>query len=437
MIESSSQLFTKYVSRSVLAMIGLSLYLLADTYFIAAGMGSDGITALNLAIPVYSLINALGLLLGMGAASQYAIYCGQGQKEQADSVFSHAFIMALALGLGLMGFGFFGTSWLATLLGADSQILPLVIPYMRTEFLFAPAMLLHQVYICFVRNDMRPGLAMAGMVSGCMANIVLDYIFIFIFNWGMFGAAFATCLAPIISICVLSSHFWQKKHNFHFNFKPLSFKVCGRFLPLGITAFINEYSSGLVIMLFNFIILDISGNLAVAAYGIIANLALIMISIFVGIAQGIQPLISYNLGMGQMAAIFKFIRYGLICGLIVGVISYIVVLLFNSQLTDFFNTEDDPALQVLAEWGMIIYFSSFLFTGINIVASAALAALARPKAAFIISISRGMIIVSILVLILPRFWQINGVWLAMPVAELLTAVISMVFLIRIRKLNKF
>ncbi len=433
MIENSRQLFIKYVSRSVLAMIGLSLYLLADTYFIAAGMGSDGITALNLAIPVYSLINALGLLLGMGAASQYAIYCGKGQKNKANSVFSHAFLIAAILGLAIMVFGLLGTTWLATLLGADSQILPLVIPYMRTELLFAPAILLHQLYICFIRNDMRPGLAMAGMLSGCMANIILDYVFIFIFNWGMFGAAFATCLAPIISMSVLSSHFWQKKHNFHFNFKQLSFKVCGRFLPLGITAFINEYSSGLVIMLFNFIILDISGNLAVAAYGIIANLALIMISIFVGIAQGVQPLISYNFGAGQLSNIFKFIRYGLIWGFVIGIISYILVLLFNSQLTDFFNTEDDPALQALAEWGMVIYFSSFLFTGINIITSAALAALARPKAAFIISISRGMIIVSVLVLILPYFWQINGVWLAMPLAEFLTAIISIIFLVQAKK----
>ena len=147
---------------------------------------------------------------------------------------------------------------------------------------------------------------MAGMLIGSLANIILDYVFIFPLQWGMFGAAFATGLAPIISMCILTRHYIKKKNHFHFHKSKLSIKQITYICSLGISSFITEIASGIILIVFNLLILNISGNIGVAAYGIVANLALVATSIFTGIAQGTQPLLSENFGQGNLCILCSF-----------------------------------------------------------------------------------------------------------------------------------
>ena len=207
--------FTKYAALQVLGMIGLSCYILADTFFVSKGLGSNGLAALNLAIPIYSFIHGSGLMIGMGGGTGFAVQKSRGEREEADRVFSLAFRLAAVLAAVFVLLGAFFSGKIVALLGADQDVYQMSETYTQVILLFAPAFLLNDMFLCFVRNDGSPQLSMAAMLTGSMFNIVLDYIFIFPCGMGIFGAALATGLAPIVSLIVLSPYFIKKKNTFH------------------------------------------------------------------------------------------------------------------------------------------------------------------------------------------------------------------------------
>ncbi|MDL2296296.1 MATE family efflux transporter, partial [Lachnospiraceae bacterium OttesenSCG-928-E19] len=284
--------FGKYVSLNVIAMMGLSCYILADTFFVANGVGVQGLTALNLVIPIYSFINGVGLMLGIGGATKYAINRAQGNELGGNEVFSKAVRLGIAAGILFLVLGVFGAGKISTMLGADESIWELANVYVKTIMCFSPAFIMNNICVAFVRNDGEPNLAMQAMLSGSIANIILDYLFIYPLNLGMFGAAFATGFAPIISMIMVSKHLRNGHNNFHLVKSSKSYWKT--IVSLGSASFITEASSGIVIIVFNIVILKLEGNLGVAAYGVVANLALVATALFTGIAQGVQPLVSEN-----------------------------------------------------------------------------------------------------------------------------------------------
>lgn len=203
--------FFKYVSLNVMGMIGLSCYILADTFFVSNALGSNGLAALNFSIPIYCIINGAGLMIGIGGATRYSILKSQNEDEKANSIFSNTVIIGMVVGIIMLIVGLFLSTPIAKLLGADGTTLTLASTYLTTILSFSPFFILNNIMIAFIRNDGNPRLSMAGMLTGSFSNIVLDYIFIYPLSMGMFGAAFATGLAPIISLCILSSHFIKQK----------------------------------------------------------------------------------------------------------------------------------------------------------------------------------------------------------------------------------
>ena len=198
--------FTRYAALSVLGMVAVSCYILADTFFVARGLGSAGLAALNLAIPVYNVIHGTGLLLGMGGATRFAVLRSQGAARRACAVYTHTLALGAAAAAAFAALGVLGAPALAALLGADGQIFAMTATYLRVLLLFSPAFLLNDILVCFVRNDGAPQLAMAATVSGSLANVVMDYIFIFPCGLGIFGAVLATGFSPVIGICVQAPH---------------------------------------------------------------------------------------------------------------------------------------------------------------------------------------------------------------------------------------
>lgn len=203
--------FAKYSSLNVLGMLGLSCYILADTFFVSKGLGTNGLTALNLAIPVYSFIHGSGLMIGMGGGTRYSVRKNTGDTQATDSIFTHAVCFAgfLAVIFFVAGLFFFGR--IVKLLGADENVFSMTKTYLQVILLFAPAFLMNNVLLCFVRNDGAPQLSMTAMIGGSLSNVVLDYIFIFPCKMGIFGAVFATGLASVISILIMSPYFIKKK----------------------------------------------------------------------------------------------------------------------------------------------------------------------------------------------------------------------------------
>ncbi|MGI6030870.1 MAG: MATE family efflux transporter [Eubacteriales bacterium] len=423
---SSSSLarqYVRYVMLNVLGMLGLSCYILADTYFIANGLGSNGLTALNLAIPVYNCINGLGLMVGMGAATRYSILQARHDPAVTDAVFSRAVQMAMGLGILLLLTGLLWAEPLSLLLGADEVTKQGTTEYLRIILLFAPLFLMNNLVICFVRNDGEPQLAMAAMLAGSFSNVLLDYLFIFPWQMGMMGAALATGVAPFISLCILSSHWWRGRSHFGWRWKLVTLASVRDTASLGVSSLISELSAGLVIVLFNLLILRISGNIGVAAYGIVANLSLVATALFTGLAQGVQPLLSQAFGRGdsvQLQCVFRWAQYTALGG---ALLLCAVVMGLAWPLQQLFNSEGDPQLAAFAVEGLRLYFLAFPLVGWNIVGTVGFSSSEQPGRAFVISILRGFVCIVPAALGMALWGGMRGIWLSFPVAECVTALV--------------
>lgn len=417
--------FIKYVSLNVLGMIGLSCYILADTFFIANALGATGIAALNLSISVYSVIHGTGLMLGIGGATRYSILMTQNNKRKANEVFSTCIKLGILIGTIYASIGVFGSKALAIILGADASTLPLTKTYLMTILCFAPFFIMNNIILAFVRNDNNPKLSMIAMLTGSLSNIILDYIFMYPLNLGMFGAAFATGLAPIISLVILSTYFIRKKNGFRFVNTRIIWSTTINIFSIGLSAFITEISSGIVLITFNLIILGITGNIGVAAYGIIANIALVVIAIFTGIAQGIQPLISKAYALGKHKAIKKVLEYAVLTSILISILTYLGMVFNADKIIKIFNSEKNIEIEQIARVGIGIYFIGFLFAGINIILTMYLSATEYVKDAFIISIARGCLLILPLVLILSHIFGMGGVWMAFVCTEAIITIAAL------------
>lgn len=419
--------YMKYVSLNVMGMIGLSCYILADTFFVARGLGSNGLTALNLAIPIYSFIHGSGLMIGMGGATRFTI-------SKSKHVFTQALYYASIIAFVCLLIGISSSNALATFLGANEDTLFHTNMYLKVILCFSPMFLFNNIVLCFVRNDGNPKLAMIAMLVGSFSNVVLDYIFIFPLQMGMFGAAFATGLAPVISLCILSTHFMKKKHTFYILPQKPQIKYWLDISSLGVSALITEFSSGIVIIIFNFLILNLEGNIGVAAYGIIANIALVVIAIFTGIAQGMQPMISSYYRMKRHSDIKTILKYGILTSTFIAFFVYLVTFIFAQPIVFAFNKEADYILSEISVHGLRLYFTAFVFVGINILCSSYFSAIDKAKYAFIISLLRGFVVLIPVAFLFSFFFGMNGIWLTMTCSELFVFFISMK-LLRVNKLT--
>ena len=420
--------FSKYVSQNIFGLLGTSCYILADTYFIAQAAGTDGVTLLNLCLPIYNLIFAFGSMIGLGAATRYAILRAQGDAR-AQRYFSNAIFSVCILAVPFMLVGIFRPDGLLRLMGGDADIVALGMNYARIFLMFTPFFMCNYVVASFVRNDGDPSLAMVATLSGSLFNVVFDYIFIFPMGLGLPGAALATAISPILSIAVCSAHFIKKSNTITFVRKAPSVRLLAQSCQLGISGFVGELSSGVTTTVFNFLLLRLAGNVAVAAYGVVANFALVATAIFNGVAQGAQPLVSQCYGKNEMAGARKLLLLG--CGTALGLAAllYGVVFGYTDALTALFNSENSALMAEFAHSGMRIYFVGYFFAGCNIVAAGYLGAVNRPAEASITSLCRGMVAIVVCSLVLSALFGMNGVWAAFPVSEAITLALT-VFLLK-------
>ena len=428
MIENSKYFkeFVRYASLNVLGMLGISCYILADTFFISQGLGSNGLTALNLAIPVYSFVHGCGLMLGMGGAIKYSIFKGQQKLERTHEIFTNTVYLAVMAAIVFVLGGLFCSEPMTALLGADQEVFSMTNTYIKVILFFSPAFLMNNILICFVRNDGSPQLSMTAMIGGSLSNVLLDYIFIFPLHMGILGAVLATGVAPLISMAILSYHWIRKRNGFRFVKMGIYLKNVRSILTLGFPSLISEVSSGIVMIVFNIILLELSGNVGVAAYGVIANLSLVVVSIYTGIAQGIQPLFSKAYGENDSVNIKKVLRYALFTMLILSGMIYLVMFVFADPIVGAFNSEHQPQLQEIAVKGLKIYFTSIAFAGFNIILSVLFTATEKVVPAHMISLLRGLFLIVPMAFLLSSLCGITGVWFTLPLTESIVAVLGSV-----------
>lgn len=427
--------FAKYVSQNMLGMVGMSVYILADTYFISVAVGTDGITALNLVLPVYNLFFAVGAMMGVGSAIRLVIERNQ-KNPDADGYFFHALLWAFIVSLLFMFVGIFLPDKLIALLGGDAKIIAVGKNYTRIFMSFAPLFMWNYICNAFVRNDGNPSIAMAATLFSSLFNIVFDYVLMFPLGLSMEGAALATALSPVVGILICCIHFRSEKCTI--KLKPVLPSVQKIFFccKYGVSSFVGEISSGVITIVFNMIILGLAGNTGVAAYGVVANASLVAVALFNGVAQGSQPLISEAYGKDIHKDVKTYLKMAVTTAIGVSVLLLIFIYLFAPVVTAVFNGEHNQMLADYAENGLRLYFIGFLFAGINIVGTSILSAVESTGYAFAASISRGFVVIIFFAFLLSTLFGLNGVWLAFPAAEFVTMLITIKGLWMIRFVDK-
>lgn len=427
--------FAKYVSLNILGMVGMSCYIIADSFFIAKAEGANGLTALNLLLPLYNLIFAIGSMVGVGSAIRYSVLKTRGDSS-ADSYLFNALFFTAVLGLVFTFVGIFAPEKLLTLLGADSTIVETGRDYTRIFMCFGPIFMWNCVANAYVRNDGAPTVAMIATLSSSLFNIMFDYVLMFPLKMGMKGAALATVLSPVLGITICSFHLFSKRSNV--KIKPCipSIKRLISSCQVGIPAFVGEMSSGVITLVFNYVLLSLAGNIVVAAYGVVANVSLVTLAVFNGIAQGSQPLISRNHGAERHSDVNSLKKLSLIVALVMGIILYAVMYFATDPIVAVFNSEHNAQLAEYANTGVKLYFIGVLFAGLNIVGSSFFSAVEKAKEAAVISVLRGFVLVVLFVLILPKTLGVNGVWLSYPAGEFSTMLVMIVMFLLTNKKEK-
>lgn len=416
--------FARYTILSVLGTLGVSCYILADTFFVSKGLGTNGLTALNLAIPVYNFIHGTGLMLGMGGATKFSVCKSQDKAGEVNQIYTNTIYLALVFSVLFVLPGLAFSNQLAMLLGADTSVLEMTNTYLRWLLIFAPAFILNDVLLCFVRNDGSPQISMIAMLIGSFSNIILDYIFIFPMGMGIFGAIFATGLSPVISIVMMLPHWLRKKNTFYFVKTKMRKDIIKQELSLGFPSLIAQVSSGIVMITFNAIILKLAGNTGVAAYGVVANISLVIVAVYTGIAQGIQPLVSTFYGTGDNRQAATVLKYAVVTMLSASVIVYLVIFVFAHSITAAFNSENNMELQQISVTGLKLYFISIPFVGYNIILATFFTSIEKALPAHILSILRGLVLIIPMAFLLSALWEMTGVWLAYPITEFLIALMG-------------
>ena len=428
------QVFMRYLVPSVFATMVTSIYVLADTIIVGKGIGTIAVAALNIVLPLYNIFFGLGLIFGVGGSVLMSILRGEGDEKGSNAYFSTSLVaMCVVLALSMAFFTAFMEK-IALVFGGTPETMPYIMDYMP-YIVWGMGLFFFSSYLqTFIRNDGAPRLAMYAVVSGGVANIILDYVFVYNFNMGMAGAAIATVMGSGLTVVILLTHFFTKKNNLHFSLKGVRPSFIKNIILNGFASFLIEVASGVTIFVFNIQLLKYAGNTGVSVYSIISNTAIVVVCLCKGINQAAQPLLSTNYGAGLYERTDKIRSLAVKVSIIICAVPVILGLVVPDFFTYIFINPDSAILSMSAS-AIRIYFVGFMMLGINMVFICYFQAILKNGYSMIICLMRGLILVVAFAYIFPLFMDVTGIWLAVPAAETITMLFG-IYLIYFKKSAK-
>lgn len=422
-----------YVTRNVVATLGLSLYVIIDTLFISIAAGALGLATLNIVLPIFSLFNATGLLLGVGGATIFSLNKVL-HPERVKDLFSELMTFAAVFGTLVAVLLTIFPRPVVDFLGADAQTRQMAITYLRIAAWSGPLYMCSYISVNFIRNDNNPTLTMKATLTETLAVILIDWFFIFGCGLKIEGAALAVLFSPMISLLVLTRHRHFAGRQLTLHWQRPQLKSLARAAKLGVAAALNELSNGVSIYFFNHVLLQLANNYAVAAYGVISNTAIVVLAIANGVALGVQPIASREFGEGHLANVTQALKRGSLITLALAAINFTILMVFKTPIIALFNTDHSAQLASFANTGVPIYFTGIFFIAMNLMMILFLTAINMPRASFALSLLRGYAILLPAILLMAQFFGINGVWAAVPFTEGVVFVIGITIIIqRLRK----
>ena len=420
-------LFFRYLLPSISATLVTSIYVLADTIIVGKGIGEDAIAALNLILPLFTIFFGTGLLFGVGGSIRMSLERAKGNYKEGNIYFTTALLANLCIMLIYLFLGIFFFEEIAYLLGSTEETIGYVNSYGRWLVAGIPFFTFSSFLQSFIRNDQAPKLAMVGVITGGILNIILDYIFVYMFHWGMAGASSATVLGSFITCIILLTHFFTKRNGLKLNFYGVSLPKLRQIFTNGLSSFLIELANGILTFFFNIQLLKYIGVLGLTVYSILSNTAIIVTSLSNGIAQAAQPIITMNYGANQFERIKQIKRLGLSVAFIIGSIFALIGFIAPNMVIEIFIHPTKEIMQI-APTAIRLYFFSFIGCTLNMFLSNYFQASTKALLAMVLSLLRGMVLSILLLYLLPALFGATGIWLAMPMVELITFVIALIFL---------
>ncbi|MDL2294661.1 hypothetical protein LJC60_08565 [Ruminococcaceae bacterium OttesenSCG-928-D13] len=416
-----SKLFARYAVPQMVGLLFNSVYLIVDGVFIGNRLSRAAMAAAAVSVPFIEILIALAMAVASGAGILISSRLGNRDSTGARQAFKLAIRVLAILGAGIVVLGNLFISPLARLLGATPQIQDEAVTYLWYIVTFSPFQLFSFLLGGLVRNDGRPKLAMFALAFGSVSNIVLDWAFMYPMNMGIAGAALATALGPIFSVLILLPHFLLKKGELYFTKDKVRPGEARRVFALGFPAFIMEFTIGIITFLYNFaIVRNGYGELGLAAYLIIGYLMLILLTVFLGLAEGLQPVFSYLAGAGQELRGRALRRFSTGTLLGIGVLAYGLILLGAKGFITMF-APGDAELVAFTHGRTLVYFSGFFLAGFNILMISYWQSVQQARSALPVSLLRSVVLPPVLLLALPPFFGPEAIWLCHSLSEVLTA----------------
>ncbi len=423
--EKVSSLLLKYSIPAIVGMLVNALYNVIDRVFVGNGVNSLAIAGTTIAFPIMLIIMAFAMLIGIGANSLVAIKLGQQKKEEAEHIMGNALILLIIISIIISAIGLIFLTPILKAFGASETVLP----YARD---FLSIILWGTVFQSvgfgmnnFIRSSGSPMTAMMTMIIGAVINVILNPLFIFVFKWGIKGSATSTVISQAVSAVWVLYYFNSKKSSLKLykkNFK-LDIKTVKSIMAIGSAPFLMQIASGVLNVIMNKSLESYGGDIAVTSMGVVMAIMNLMLMPIFGINQGAQPIIGYNYGAKKYDRVKETLKLAITAATIFVVVGFITIRLFPQQYVAIFNKKDTQLIAFGSH--ALLSFTTFLpVIGFQIVSANYFQAVGKPKQAAILSLSRQVLILIPALIILPKFFGIEGVFSAGPLADLISSLIT-------------
>lgn len=417
--EKLSKLFIKFTIPSIIGMIFVGIQGIIDGLFVGNVLGGNALASVNLVQPYMQIIMAAALIISVGAQSIIGINLGKGESEKAQNIFRTASILLILISILVTILGVFFSEKISLVLGANEVLLEGSSTYIQIISYFTAFIAIMFLFEMIVRVIGKPNISLVSMIISVVLNIILDYLLIKKFNLGIKGAALATGISYTMAFLINIIPFVSKKTIINLYKGRFDKSVLFQMIYNGSSEGVSSISNAISMFLFNTALMKIAGENGIAAFSIINYIAQVGYMVLFGISDGIRPIISYNFGAQNENRVNKTLKISIIVNIIIGAIIFIVMATFSKQLIEIF-LKDGKYVVEIASTGAKIYGIAFLFNGTNILISSYFTAIDDPKNSIIVAMSRGIVFILIGIVILPYIFGINGIWITIVFADIMT-----------------
>lgn len=432
--EKISKLFIKFSIPAILSLTIAGVQTMVDGIFLGNFVGTNAMASVNIAAPFMQLMIGMNLIIGIGGASYIGRSLGEGQVKRAQDIFKSACLFMIGLSLVILCLGFTFSQQLAMFLGANEVLLADTAMYIKMLALFAPFIGLSFILGIYVRCIGKPNIYLVSSIVSLVANIILNYVLIKQFKLGIVGAPIATGLSFATSFIIVAIPFMSKTMVLNFFTGKFNWKLTGQLLYNGSSEGVSSLAAAISTFVFNMAFMQIAGEVGVSAFTAIGYISLFASLIVCGVSAGIGPVISYNYGAKLHDRVKQMMSLSCKMAITMGTALVILIFLFGKYLIMLFVSDNQAVLE-LALQGSKIYAFTFFFNGLNILFSGYFTSIGDALSSIIVAICRGMIFILLGITILPQFIGISGVWMTVPVAEVLTLLV-VIFLFKKDNMKK-